>query len=594
MPSCAASALPSRARIDYPLVTLAAARFPNLTRGERALLNYADVANGERGEFAVAGISAIPLDPSNDPSGAAEWSHDRDIRAGLIRWLAVDHDASARIDPTGIRVLGARIVGAINLSYMRVPFAIVLVRCSIPERISMEQTQIPFFDLNGSHIEAIFAPSMVVAGDLDIGWDNHDYGPFRASGQVWLESAKIGGSATFGGGHFHYGDDGSWDSFPLRNPALDLGGVEVKQDLTLCCDMESVGAVALDQAAIGGNLSLVGGHFHNPDNVAVVADRATIAGGVLIGPFEIGGTVQTPDPQAAYRGRFRSDGLVSLVATHVGGILWVDHATVGGKTSEQHGLDARAANVADVLVMHQLNLEHGAILNLSGAIARALDDDEQSWPAPGKLLLDGFDYQTIATNSPRKASIRLKWLGLQPGFYPQPYRQLAKVMREGGNDAGAVTVLIAMEDSRLANSGTFWRIWGGFLKGTIGYGHRPLLTLFWSLIVVLLGWAFAATGARTGVMRPTWPESVPHSLEASYEEFHPLIYSLDVFLPFVDLHQEHYWWPDARASGHFALFGHDMRISGRILRYYLWLQVIAGWLLSAIFVAGVTGLLRND
>ena len=62
----------------------------------------------------------------------------------------------------------------------------------------------------------------------------------------------------------------------------------------------------------------------------------------------------------------------------------------------------------------------------------------------------------------------------------------------------------------------------------------------------------------------------------------------------MDLHQEHYWWPDARASGHFALFGHDMRISRRILRYYLWLQVIAGWLLSAIFVAGVTGLLRND
>jgi hypothetical protein len=58
------------------------------------------------GEFAIAGISAIPLDPSNDPSGAAEWSHDRDIRAGLIRWLAVDDDASARIDPTGVLARG--------------------------------------------------------------------------------------------------------------------------------------------------------------------------------------------------------------------------------------------------------------------------------------------------------------------------------------------------------------------------------------------------------------------------------------------------------------------------------------------------------
>ena len=594
MPSCAASADQSRASIDYPLVKLAAKRFPALTRAERALLDYADVSNGERGEFAVAGISAIPLDPSNDPSSAAEWSHDRDIRAGLIRWLAVDHDASARIDPTGIRVLGARIVGAINLSYMRVPFAIVLVRCSIPERISMEQAQIPFLDLNGSHTGAIFAQSLVVAGDLDIGWDNHDYGNFEASGQVWLESARIGGGATFGGGHFHYGDDGAWDGVPQRKTALHLSGVEVKQDVTMCCSFESVGAVELDQAVIGGNLALLGGHFFNPDNVAISADRATIAGSVLIAPFELGDAVETPDPQAAYRAKFRSDGMVSMVAAHVGGSVWVSRAIFGGKTNEQHGLLAPAASVGDVLVMQQLKLEHGAIVNLSGASARTLLDDEQSWPAPGKLSLDGFDYRAIATDSPRKASIRLKWLGLQPGFYPQPYRQLAKVMREGGNDAGAVTVLIAMEDSRLANSGTFWRIWGGFLKGTIGYGHRPLLTLFWSLTVVLLGWAFAAMGARTGVMRPTWPESVPHSLEASYEEFHPLIYSLDVFLPFVDLHQEHYWWPDARASGHFALFGHDMRISGRILRYYLWLQVIAGWLLSAIFVAGVTGLLRNN
>jgi len=133
MPSCAAPAQQSRASIDYPLVNLQLADFPNLTHAERALLNYADVSNGERGEFAVAGISAIPLDPSNDPISAAKWSHDRDIRAGLIRWLAVDHDASARIDPTGVRVLGARIVGPINLSYMRVPFALALLRCSIPE-----------------------------------------------------------------------------------------------------------------------------------------------------------------------------------------------------------------------------------------------------------------------------------------------------------------------------------------------------------------------------------------------------------------------------------------------------------------------------
>jgi hypothetical protein len=32
--------------------------------------------------------------------------------------------------------------------------------------------------------------------------------------------------------------------------------------------------------------------------------------------------------------------------------------------------------------------------------------------------------------------------------------------------------------------------------------------------------------------------------------------------------------------------------SQSIVLYYLWLQIIAGWLLSAIFIAGVTGLIR--
>jgi hypothetical protein len=44
------------------------------------------------------------------------------------------------------------------------------------------------------------------------------------------------------------------------------------------------------------------------------------------------------------------------------------------------------------------------------------------------------------------------------------------------------------------------------------------------------------------------------------------VVSLDVFLPFVNLHQEQ----------------------------HLWAQIIAGWLLSAIFLAAVTGLIRND
>jgi hypothetical protein len=73
-----------------------------------------------------------------------------------------------------------------------------------------------------------------------------------------------------------------------------------------------------------------------------------------------------------------------------------------------------------------------------------------------------------------------------------------------------------------------------------------------------------------------------------------MLYSLDVFVPFVNLHQENYWWPDETALGECAIFGHRIPVHSSILRYYLWLQIVAGWVLSAIFIAGVTGLVRSD
>jgi len=57
------------------LETLAQAEFSNLTPAERSLLRFAGSYRSEPDEFAIAGPSAKPDDPSNDPrmpiSGAA-------------------------------------------------------------------------------------------------------------------------------------------------------------------------------------------------------------------------------------------------------------------------------------------------------------------------------------------------------------------------------------------------------------------------------------------------------------------------------------------------------------------------------------------
>src|SRR5262252_6318728 len=92
-----------------------------------------------------------------------------------------------------------------------------------------------------------------------------------------------------------------------------------------------------------------------------------------------------------------------------------------------------------------------------------LCDDEKSWPIPGKLLIDGLTYGGFCgeiraapieqTASPTDAASRLKWLRLQPGFFPQPYTQLAKWMRENGNEAGASKVFAAKSAAESQASG---------------------------------------------------------------------------------------------------------------------------------------------
>jgi hypothetical protein len=73
------------------LLEIASKLFPGLTRAGRALLEFADVKNVGRGDYAAAGTTtanyesetyvALPDDPSNDPKDADKWDSQRQIRA---------------------------------------------------------------------------------------------------------------------------------------------------------------------------------------------------------------------------------------------------------------------------------------------------------------------------------------------------------------------------------------------------------------------------------------------------------------------------------------------------------------------------------
>ena len=68
------------------------------------------------------------------PKNAALGSHQRDLRAELIRWVIVDPEANKRVDPDVIEASGARITGILTLGFAHAPFVLGCLHCAIPNR----------------------------------------------------------------------------------------------------------------------------------------------------------------------------------------------------------------------------------------------------------------------------------------------------------------------------------------------------------------------------------------------------------------------------------------------------------------------------
>jgi hypothetical protein len=412
---------------------------------------------------------------------------------------------------------------------------------------------------------------------------------FHASGEVFFGNALIDNDLDCHGGSFTHNKAGGTEPWAAEMPALFLGVSRIQGPIWLSGGFQADGAVDVDGVTCT-SLFCSGGRFINPGNLALNALLANVSLSVgLNGNGRSGG--------------MEADGLVLFGGAKVGGVFWAMGAKFLGKPTEPHGFSAEALTVGEGFYWQNVELQNGATLDLSDASVGGLVDDESSWPQPGRLAIDGFTYGDFYLG-PSDARSRLRWIGLESGppapwlplgreFHPRPYRELAKILRNRGDDSGARQVLIAEERGRYADLSLPLRMWGAFLDVVIAYGYEPMRAVAWALAVVLLGWGAVTMGKRAGVLRPTWPENRPASTNDPYEELHPLLYSLDVFLPFVNLHQEHYWWPDANASGECVVLGRAIRVRGRTLRYYLWLQIVVGWLLSAIFIAGVSGLISQ-
>ncbi|WP_296427128.1 hypothetical protein [Yoonia sp.] len=385
---------------------------------------------------------------------------------------------------------------------------------------------------------------------------------------------------------------------------LNAQGVQVGGDVFLR-GLKAKGAVSLSGAAITGQLACEGATLENADGPALNLQRAQVGGGVFLSGLT-------------------AKGAVSLSGAAITGQLDCEGATL--ENADGPALNLQRASVKGGFLWRNVKAVTGRV-NLSSAHFADLADDAASWDKCNDLTMVGLTYDVLHGST--DVLERLDWLKKgaknDGGFHPQPYEQLAKVLRESGHRAEAREILIAKEreqrktvrarrchkrhwlKSILSPRNIGSTIVDIVFRETVGYGYKPHRSIFLLVFLISLG-AYVAAKAwdagdfapnsdvilnsagwqaladdRTAYPNPAATWSDPLGPGQDYETFQPVAYAVDIVIPIIALGQETAWSPSTNRGWW-----------GRQLWWLEWCLTALGWIVTAIGAAAVTGVIRRD
>jgi hypothetical protein len=540
-----ASALPPPVQPvpDADLLALARTKFGTLSRAEEELFRAA-----QEGRDA----SALDGDETqNDPANAANWPPDRAARAACVAWLCTDPHASALVTYHGLRLYGMRIEGPLDLSDADIKFQVMAWKCAFSRDISLQDAQTRGLYFLACQIKALDAGRATIKGSFLLR-------ETKAEAEVNLMGAEISGEMACEGAHLH-----SATGYALQASAVKIGGA-----VFLRRGFEADGGVNLLGATIGGDLSCIGGQFSEPHPSASPADVAPDPA-LNAESAKIGGNVFLK------RG-FRAKGTVSFIATSMRNLEILEV-----KDPAETTIDLRLAQAGHFF------------------------HDRESWPQKGQLLLDEFRYRRLSP-----ALNRREWLDLQPQdeFQPQPYEQLAAVLRDMGDDREAREVMIWKNEQRAKFTHfpdkDWW--WYNLFGPLIGYGYRPSLAFWMSVITIFVGRFLFRRGFNHDLIAPASDNAYAKApdgqmieengrpkLSERYPVFNAFVYSLESFVPLLKLDQSANWRPNANRRSQVTIGRRTMPFTGGFLRAYLYIHIALGWLLTSLWVGAITGLVKT-
>ncbi|MGH3800506.1 MAG: hypothetical protein ACRDTD_10310 [Pseudonocardiaceae bacterium] len=378
-------------------------------------------------------------------------------------------------------------------------------------------------NLNGARLTNDTGPALI--GDALHVYGDVFGGGFVATGHGELSAVRLPGA--------HISGQLNLNGAELANqagPALIGDGLHVDGGLVLAEGFTATGhcergAVRLPGAHIGGQLNLDGAQLINNAGPALIGDHLQVNGGVFLDRFTAtghgeDGTVRLPD--AYISGQLNLDG--AELTNHAGPALIGDHLQVGsdmfaeGFTATGHSTDG-AVRLPDAQISGQLNLNGAKLTNPAGPVLDLEDAEAKHLFLPAQVICPHGTAarSTCATPTRRLALSGLvytslhtvgwhEWLHLIThhtyGYRPQPYQQLAAVLKATGRESTARDVLIAQQQD-LHDRG---ELGGRLIKGAhrlwgvlAGYGYRGSRIAVALLVVVLIAAGLGVAAGHTSV-----------------------------------------------------------------------------------------------
>ncbi|MFJ9968564.1 oxidoreductase [Streptomyces avermitilis] len=460
------------------------------------------------------------------------------VRADVLARLVVDGPPALPGRVTALKLRKLQITGSLNLSGLEVTTYVELIECHFDKPVVLTGARMQTLRLDSCVVPRLKAEGLRIEGDLHLPRCEFSQGLF-------LKNA-------------HVGNDLLLNQAKLNRDRLGLSligdGLVVTHDFQAEL-LQSIGQISLADARVGSSCSFRGSRLKNPfGRYALAAPRLSVDRSLYF--------------TAAAVPRAESVARVSIQPTVFEGGVQLDDARIGD-TIDLSRADLRLdGQVFSLRRVHTSELRfllrevHGGPVVLEEATVDTLVDSVDSWPATG-LQLSGFVYTRVVPTGWFPLSKRIAWLetATQETYDPQPYEQLARVLRAGGEPQDADTVLLARMRRRRETLGGAAKAWDWVQDVTFGYGYRPGRAALWLSVV----WAL---GSLWFSLRPPDPMKAGEGPAWSAP-----IFTLDLLLPILDLGQETQW--------------HTEGIS-------MWIAVIlafAGWVLATSVAVGAAAVL---